>query len=242
MAGDGPLLMLATFKEYVRAVKPRVVLWFYFEGNDLWDLLRERTSNILTRYLEDGFSQNLSDRQIEIDKALSDDIGRQEAISTQNRKRRESTSYTATFLEVAKLSELRERLGLIAAATSEELGMLSNLRSSETIGLYGQILSQVRNEVKSWGGSIYFVYLPDTDRFLLGRPGVPGEQRMRLLNYVKSQDIPVIDMLPVFEAQSDPLSLFPFRQFGHYNEAGHQVVAQEILRVLSNDAAALGIE
>src|SRR5262249_55402503 len=93
MAGDGPLLMLATFREYVRVVKPRVVLWFYFEGNDLADLVHERTSTILTRYLEDGFSQNLIDRQIEIDKALSDDIGRQEAVSTQLRKMRESTRY-----------------------------------------------------------------------------------------------------------------------------------------------------
>jgi len=44
---------------------------------------------------------------------------------------------------------------------------------------------------------------------------------MRVLKYceeLKSQDIPVIDMLPVFEAQSDPLSLFPFRQFGHYKK------------------------
>ena len=38
MAGDGPLLMLATLQEYVSPLKPRIVLWFYFEGNDLIDL------------------------------------------------------------------------------------------------------------------------------------------------------------------------------------------------------------
>ena len=33
--GDGPLVMLATLKEYAALFRPKVVLWFYFEGNDL---------------------------------------------------------------------------------------------------------------------------------------------------------------------------------------------------------------
>ena len=41
IAGNGPLLMLATLTEYLTSLKPRVVLWFYFEGNDLVDLHRE---------------------------------------------------------------------------------------------------------------------------------------------------------------------------------------------------------
>ena len=38
VSGDGPLTMLATLKEYVQFAKPRVVLWFFWEGNDLSDL------------------------------------------------------------------------------------------------------------------------------------------------------------------------------------------------------------
>ena len=70
--GNGPLVMLATIKEYAEIVKPKVVLWFYFEGNDLGDLRRERQNSILTQYLANKeFSQGLLNRQAEIDRALA---------------------------------------------------------------------------------------------------------------------------------------------------------------------------
>ena len=57
IAGNGPLLMLATLKEYLPQFKPKIVLWFYFEGNDLTDLQTEMKSPLLRRYLKDGFTQ-----------------------------------------------------------------------------------------------------------------------------------------------------------------------------------------
>jgi hypothetical protein len=33
-------------------------------------------------------------------------------------------------------------------------------------------------------------------------------------------------------AQGDPLSLFPFRRPGHYNAAGHRIVAEVVLEAL----------
>ena len=50
VAGDGPLLMLATLQEHLTALRPRTVLWFYFEGNDLLDLQTERQSAVLRSY------------------------------------------------------------------------------------------------------------------------------------------------------------------------------------------------
>jgi lysophospholipase L1-like esterase len=64
MSGQGPLNTLATLKDYVQALKPNVVLWFFFEGNDVADLFYERQSPLLMRYL-DGFSQRLGERQVQ---------------------------------------------------------------------------------------------------------------------------------------------------------------------------------
>ena len=70
--GNGPLVMLATLKEYAAVVRPKVVLWFYFEGNDLADLKKERQSPLLNRYLKTNeSSQELFSRQPEVDRALS---------------------------------------------------------------------------------------------------------------------------------------------------------------------------
>src|SRR5262249_1090715 len=42
--GNGPLAELATLKEYLPSLRPKAVLWVYFEGNDLDDLAREKYS------------------------------------------------------------------------------------------------------------------------------------------------------------------------------------------------------
>ena len=81
MAGNGPLLMLATLKEYLPSYRPKVVLWFYFEGNDLTDLQSEKKSGILMRYLKGDFNQGLLARQTDIDQALLDYIDRETAIA-----------------------------------------------------------------------------------------------------------------------------------------------------------------
>ena len=68
MVGSGPLLELATLKEYLTAIKPETVLWFYFEANDLQDLADESKNPVLMRYLQQrDFNQHLMGRQAEID-------------------------------------------------------------------------------------------------------------------------------------------------------------------------------
>lgn len=34
----------------------------------------------------------------------------------------------------------------------------------------------------------------------------------------------------MFAAHPDPLTLFPFRRYAQYNEAGHRLVGEEVLR------------
>lgn len=47
---------------------------------------------------------------------------------------------------------------------------------------------------------------------------------------VKSLNIPVIDIDEAFSNQGDPLSFYPFRVGGHYNEEGYKFVAETILK------------
>jgi hypothetical protein len=76
---NGPLSELATLLEYVRPIRPKSVLWFYFEGNDVADLAEEKTNPIIMQYLERDSSQNLPGRQNEIDQKISEIIKRLEA-------------------------------------------------------------------------------------------------------------------------------------------------------------------
>lgn len=70
-AGNGPLSELASIKEYLSVVKPKIVFWCYYEGNDLAvDLPREQRNLIYRAYLNTGFTQGLIGRQAAIDQAL----------------------------------------------------------------------------------------------------------------------------------------------------------------------------
>ena len=70
--GGGPLIMLAQLREYLPALRPRIVLWCHFSGNDLLDLRLESEHPLLRRYLAGGFTQGLAGRQDELDRAMSD--------------------------------------------------------------------------------------------------------------------------------------------------------------------------
>jgi hypothetical protein len=52
---------------------------------------------------------------------------------------------------------------------------------------------------------------------------------------VETLGFTIIDLHPAFAEHKDPLALFSFRisAAGHYSEDGYQLVAEEILRVIS---------
>ncbi len=233
IAGDGPLLMLATLTEYLPRLAPKVVLWCYYEGNDLTDLQLERKNALLLRYLTPGFRQPDLDRQDEIDEALVGEIPRLEARAKRNAENRARNPLRFKAISFAKLSMLRERLGLL----TEDPAAVDTLVDLEgpNMDVFRQTLSEAKTRTEAWGGQLYFVYLPEWARY--ARYSSWGKtKRDDVLGLVGRLGIPVIDIDPVFRASSDPLALFPFRALGHYTETGHRLVAEEIVRGLRSSA------
>ena len=236
MAGEGPLTMLAALKEYAPAVEPRTVLWFYYEENDIEDLKEEEQSPLLMRYLGNDFSQNLLSRQDEIDKAVLAHIegAMIKELAEEQQEVADGAAMTPKVMAIAKLSKLRQKLGLALGTHATEKSRSSAATEAE-LELFQTVLSQAKATVAGWGGKLYFVYLPAWQRY--GNLQAAGKSAVkyhdRVLSLVKKLGIPIIDVHPAFQAQNDPLSLFSFRRFGHYNAQGHRVVAEEVLRVIS---------
>ncbi len=221
MAGSGPLLMLAELREYLTALRPQVVLWVFVEGNDepsgndLIDLRAERNSPILMRYFwSDEFRQGLLDRQREIDRALDSYVARVSA-------RGPSLGW-----QIALLYHLRTALGLRGGPPR------SDAYSDLELDLFEQIILRAKTTVAAWGGTFYFVYLPDFSRYAGPGSAPPNRDRDRILAFLRTAGVPVIDVHETFRRQADPLDLFPFRIRGHYNGRGHQLVAEAILSAL----------
>ena len=246
VASMGPLFMLGAMKEYAQPVEPKVVLWFYYEGNDLRDLTVEMKNPLLMRYMEGGFSQDLLNRKAGIDQAVADMLEKAKKRRRWNRVNeiweavRQPSSLAKKGRSILTLSQLRGSLGLIAG---ENRSLSSHIRSAEPdkraqsveyqaeIDLFGKILSHANEVVNTWGGKLYFVYLPGWHRY--ARPEYAEKNRDRVLLLAESIGLRTIDLHTAFQAQKDPLALFPFRLHNHYNEAGHRLVAEEVLRSIS---------
>lgn len=221
MSGNGPLLELATLKEYAEPMKPKIVLWLYYEDNDPVDLKKEIKSNFLMQYLQEDFSQNLIWRQAEIDEILRQYI----------EKQIETYKPHHVIFDIIRLKHIQFRF--------RHLKLLLNKKPyqyPELDPLFGKILEKARNMVGAWGGRLYFVYLPMWSRYTdRKRDHDQYYHRQEVLSIVQDLKIPIIDLHEeVFLKHPDPLTLIPFKLYGHYNAEGYKLFAEAIDKHLKN--------
>ena len=230
--GHGPLTSLATLKEYGPILKPKLVLWFYYEGNDLRDLDGwEKNSLLLRKYLTSSFSQHLFARQTEIDEKLRTFLD----------AAMEKAAAPVSLEKVLKVHHLRQSLQLFYERRPSEEGLPAELveylrhtgapAAPEDLQLFENILAEAQATASTWSGQVVFVYLPTWERYRI--PETASQDRDKVLKIVDRLQLQLIDLHPVFSAQPDPLALFPFRRYAHYNDAGHKVVGDEVLRRLA---------
>ncbi len=76
---------------------------------------------------------------------------------------------------------------------------------------------------------MYFVYLPHYYRYKMNYDN--NYNLVKVKNIVTKLKIPFIDIhKEVFEKEQNPLNLFPFEVYGHYNVYGYKKVAETIYK------------
>jgi hypothetical protein len=212
-------------------------LWFYCEANSFTELQHEKQSRILMSYLRDDFTQNLLRRQHDIDEAVTTEIDRQTVMEMSTKARtQKNSSKVFEFPAFIKLSALRKKLGMVYGTAPRELEQLSRSEAAQLesdLRLLQEILSAAKVRVGAWGGTLHFVYLPGWRRYAK-QPEIGVKARMQVLDVVKNLGIPLIDTCSPFQAHPDPLSLFPFRGPGRYNDEGQDLVAEAVLQAISS--------
>ena len=220
MSGDGPLLELATLKEYLPPRAPRLVLWFFYPGNDLFDLDRERRDPLLLRYLEDGFSQHLPTRQDEIDDRVGEWLTEAEARLDPGRLVTLIDGEEAALQRLIEFTSLRPLRRMAAAASPPE----------RDYAFFGRVLHEARSSVERWGGQLVFVYLPD--HIAVSRlPAAKRRARDSTLDVIGRLHIPVFDVEA--ETRSMKRSELFYYSTSHYSERGNEVVARVVTRHLA---------
>jgi hypothetical protein len=210
--GTGPLIQLAQLREYGELVQPSVILWLFFDGNDISNLVDESAFPPLRRYLDRDYRQGLPERQEEIDAywvehvdlAIIRDSGR---------------GQPQPFVDILRLKPLRDRVNFALVANPVD----------ETLWeFYESVTDLVVDEADRLEAPLYFVYLPKYEQL-----GSDGEGRLtyrdETFEIMRERDIPIIDFEARLEATGDPHRYFPFRQRGHYTEEGYALLAQQLM-------------
>ena len=208
------LAQYATLKEYFPNKKVNNILYFYHEGNDLKGLSTELKDDIFKNYISDQkYSQNLKNRQQEIDNLIDETVKASLFKPTKNDE--------FSFVKFFKLTNFREIY-------------LNNLFYSPNQKEFFQILRLMKKFSDKKKTNFYFVYLPEYFRYA-GIDNKNSNKYSEIIKTVKKMNINIIDLHDgIIQAVENPLNLYPFGNFGHFNEIGYETVAKIILKKIKN--------
>ena len=210
---SGPLIEYAALIEYAKPIKPKTVLWVFSE-NDITDLRNELNSMFLRNYLDNSYySQNLILRQNEINSLLK-------IFYQNNLEIKKSTMIKNKLIQTVKLTNIRSFLNVSP-----------KLKTNPAV--FKNIFSRAKELVSSWGGELYFVFIPSKSS-ISNTKKYPYKEK--ILNFISEESIPIIDIQKeVILMHPDPLSLFPYKKAIHFNSKGYRLIGEAITKRLKAD-------
>ena len=210
---NGPLLQYAGLREYL-SKNVKNVLWFYYEGDDLFNLEISLKSKILNKYISDlSYSQNLKKLQPAIDNLNELNM----SIKLKNNIKYESEISKSKIINFIKLYSSRSKF---FSKSDDKV-----LNKTE----FSKILTLAKNLTLKNNSKFYFVYLPEYSRY---KSDYDNTDYHEVKKIVKQLQIPFIDIhAEVFEKEKNPLNLFPFKLKGHYNIEGYKKIGVKISEI-----------
>jgi hypothetical protein len=233
--GDGPLAELATLVEYGAPKRPRVVVWFFYEGNDLSDILEEKRHPDLARYWTSAFPIGLVSRVEERDARVRRYLGEQLApvyddSSAFSGKRvrflvRRFTTWLYGLPESSGLFALYQRFfrARFQAAAFDDLTAVADVCRT---------LATAKTVTEGWGGELAVVYLPEYRRFAYA--GYGDRHRQRVMACIASLRLRYVDLTSRIAAVPDAArvlfngdDLEPW-VWKHPNRAGGELIGRVV--------------
>ena len=245
----GPLGGLAIMREYAPALRPRLILWFFYEGNDPTDLTRiESRTPLLLKYLDPGYSQDLMRRKDDLDRALGKWLVNQEREHLRILAAERNDRIRHHAFELFTLRRVRALVFgyfVTGANSSNTTAKIVPYDWTFDDALFKTIMGLARKDAKKIGSQIVLVFLPHKFSYCSAyfgelndrcKRGHEGYLKVAFLGPVarvaRELDIPLIDFGEFLERDPDPGRIFSFPG-SHYNETGYRVLAEYVQRVLA---------
>ena len=217
ISGNGPLTEYATLREY-KHTNVKNIIWIYFEGYDLADLINEKKNFILMNYIKDeNFSQNLRNRN-----DIKDQIVEKITKKEYNRiveKYNDDNKLKYKILKFIRLDKTKKVI-FVNQVISEEI-------NESVFKDFRDIMALTKIEADKMKSKLYFVYLPE---FLRLSENYSNKNYYKVLKIVNDLGIPVIDLKKsLLDKEKNPFDLYPFGMNAHFNVKGYRKSSQIIL-------------
>lgn len=208
---------LAIVKEYLPK-KVKNVIWFYYEGNDLHDLIWN--NNFFNEYLiNDNFTQNLKLKQKYLDKILIKHFQKELNGFKSIKSDFDIKIFVIQFLKLYKTR-------IVLFGDQNTFPQPEYYDYSRELVIFKKIIKKAYIESKKINAKFYFVYLPEFSRYKKNYKNNNFDNIKKIINEL---EIPLIDIHSLlFKKQKNPLIFFPNQNYGHYNEIGYRGVARTV--------------
>ena len=226
--GNGPLTALASYREYNGLVKPKIIIWMYFELSDLPDLQKEFTySEILRGYLNAEFTQDLYKYPLQIDEALIEYLYKKKL---------------SKFIKLQNTRKaIRSHINSLRSKTVKKINNENLLSQNKTkkditdkkyLDLFFNILNKANEEIKSNNQELVFLYLP----FL--RVDDPNDKNNKI-NYFKKEILDKLNDMKIRYIDIDEMVIKkieePVDLIGvHFDEKIYDLMAKKYLELINN--------
>lgn len=219
---NGPLSALGAIKEFVPFLKPRYVLWFHVEGNDVWELIQEAANPLSAQFLKEDYKpwqwENWS-KVVKALPALSDQVfhsSKKASSQPFSQRLKGSHPSIAAFLHLHPL-----RNTLFPQFSFRPQVVVDDRHTTA--------LLQAKALIKQQGGKLVVVMVPNWDNLEAKRK---DPSRDLFLEALAKNKIPVVDLVPWISSIEDPLSLYNFRLRAHWTPETNEKVMNRILESL----------
>lgn len=234
VSGTNPAFYHAMLLEYGQVLRPRAVIFNWFEGNDVSGLREDVADPLWTRYIGRTERVGIYEKQPEIDRWKREISGQQG-----------SSSWKEMARQTLLLVKVRQLFGLGLASTRRpvildmikaRLEGVSSIEAAATLDkeAFRRLIQGARDAVAGWGGKLVFVYLPGWERYCDKVPAWAAYcvshgdySHDDVIAILRDLQVETVDMTEIF-AGRDLARLF-YYPGSHYSPEGYGLVADAVL-------------
>ncbi len=233
VSGSSTLLSLGILREFGNYFKPKNVIYFYYEGNDLEGLSWEKQIPILKKYYDnENFNNDYLLRYKEVKKFL--DLVNEETLKSLKETKTKSQNKKSVEKVIEKLQDILE------LKISKKIIRENILKKEKKIILDENILinavKKMYTESQKIKSNFIFVYIPDKYTFFDNEKSFILKQSIKkkekIIYEIENLGVKVIDLKNILKKHPNPKSLYPLEYPGHFNSDGYEEIAKNIYKHL----------